>query len=1745
MASKPAKKTPSTARVGSASNKEAASIAASIGGSQEGKRHKYVIWPEWNDADINAEKWDVAHKGKEKDKGKSPVVQQHFFDDPEGKVILPSTLKPTQWKRPQDFILDKMPTIVDADRLYSFDLITANEHIQESELMRWITSQFDALWNACTVKNAPADHPDIAPNGYLYTWRPWEHIYAINKVGKGPNIPVYNPSGKYVVKLYWMGVWRKIIVDDNLPFDETDRLLLPATSLKHELWPMLLTKALLKVAALDYSGGSQCCEFGDFSIIQCLTGWLPEVIPLQYGHMEEIWDLLKTSLDEWKLPETEPLNSPENTEDTTLENKDCERTDTREKLEKEKTKDGKKEEKGKDKGKDGKDKKDKDKDKHKEKSNIGEETVLPESPEMVVFASYNSLPKYPVRVSLLAEMADASERLRQMGLSHMYPHPVWITQTRSCPLEPPPPPEVIPNWKTIRPRIKKPLPTDEPKEEEIEKRIQCLHVTSPFLNYKVSPVPIPVHTHRPKSALERGGSRQGSTGVAAIEETDESIPETPVEPPSEQIEQEAPRVEITITPAAIETNPVIPNNNNNIITDKKTTKDGGKKQRDKSPSTSRRPSSIMSEHTTTTAKSASKKPSKDLDKSKDRTASATKKISTAERTEKESKQGSAPSMSDGIEGSELGETPRSDKTIEDSSPTAASADITPDDKTNKQIWVDFDVFCKCFKTLIVYHKPNTYPTNQKHTDMKSNVMSGGSTAGSGAGTGGGGGSKSEKKSAPTTAVASYEDRSPLYLFADNLKPTEIVVSFSCLSRWNEPPTLASGKESHISLRGKEKSDVEKEPSNLGSVAGDDDSHSQKDGSGNIDSLLQPLQPGTLVAEPHSWKSVVTGQPILRLRTTGTKVAVMTLPAGRHVLKINMTSPLGHHVHLCSSVPFVFGDEETVMPHLTKESCRFIDSATQLISAIGKVIQTFHETEGFKQSWDELIQLHCPHRNIKTISKVQHFELFNHSLYEMLKKGLTEILNPEMAFAWRVFNYDAITPNPLGLTFGSSRPENPPPAATGGTSHRGSANKPGKKPSQAAQQNQQQEQVKSTDQEKVETWVNREPTPEEHVASVKIQRLWRGYYVRKIRSSRTPGTEDNLKVQETLLKAWAVLEQQSDQNGLALFRTMFKSDGELMSRYSFHKDEWNKISYADYSGVHPEQPAHTWFIVFREVFFVSEDMLAVPKLYVSIPTCLLRVINNDTGEEIPRVFQKVAPYVYKKNKLGYTFVAEARTTDLPLPTGKWRMRLIGSLSPLPAPVKNEVNASFNMRELRDYYIPNKHMIIHRYSVKVIEDHLTSLQVTISKPDVYVKLQVLDNEQELMSATGKGHVVIPSFIFHKDIQPEEKRSSSRTSNRGVVSRSQSRNRNVNSARSNREDSAVCSHHSDVDDSEEDKPHKYIIQALVLRNSWPLSENQWTFVQQLMELEKNELKLNRPEKERAPSPSKETKSSPAAKGKGKDKGKGGKDKDKGQSSRPPSQQFDFLKPHYVLRVVSDGTNTEDIEVKKDTERADEIRAMKKAWEDAEPGRAAKALQSRLNYLNSHMISLVPDTDEDEKKEESELEESEMLDTVPSQTPVTPVEGVDSDTILTTEPPQPPAPKQILQPLDLTPFERGLFGEKRYLDDELIAEQMQKKQQEIQRFKQLREEVEEWRENDRKHRNWLKIHQLEMCEELQANLDKKRAEFNEPREVFRQKYLAAERLRLEQLAAQEAELDKAPTPKGKKGSAKGKKGSAKGKKK
>uniref|UniRef100_H2ZJY1 Calpain catalytic domain-containing protein n=1 Tax=Ciona savignyi TaxID=51511 RepID=H2ZJY1_CIOSA len=200
----------------------------------KGKPKAFPLWPEFNENDINAEKWE---------KGKSPSLQ--FFEDPEGRLEMPSSLAVDSWKRPQDFMLGKIPVVVENET--EFDLLPCNEHIYHSQLMRSIITQMSTMWKM-NNNNLPDSQTSSVDEDSI--WRPWDHIYSMCKATKG-HMPLHNPYGKYVVRLFWMGHWRKIVVDDQIPFDANDQILLPTTTLTHELWPMLLSKALIKIAAIE------------------------------------------------------------------------------------------------------------------------------------------------------------------------------------------------------------------------------------------------------------------------------------------------------------------------------------------------------------------------------------------------------------------------------------------------------------------------------------------------------------------------------------------------------------------------------------------------------------------------------------------------------------------------------------------------------------------------------------------------------------------------------------------------------------------------------------------------------------------------------------------------------------------------------------------------------------------------------------------------------------------------------------------------------------------------------------------------------------------------------------------------------------------------------------------------------------------------------------------------------------------------------------------------------------------------------------------------------------------------------------------------------------------------------------------------------------------------------------------------------------------------------------------------------
>ncbi|EAW47830.1 hCG1812738, isoform CRA_d [Homo sapiens] len=1610
-------------------------------GSTEQKKGKFPLWPEWSEADINSEKWDAGKGAKEKDKtGKSPVF--HFFEDPEGKIELPPSLKIYSWKRPQDILFSQTPVVVKNE--ITFDLFSANEHLLCSELMRWIISEIYAVWkifNGGILSNyfkGTSGEPPLLP------WKPWEHIYSLCKAVKG-HMPLFNSYGKYVVKLYWMGCWRKITIDDFLPFDEDNNLLLPATTYEFELWPMLLSKAIIKLANIDIHVADRR-ELGEFTVIHALTGWLPEVISLHPGYMDKVWELLKEILPEFKLSDEASSESKIAVLDSKLKEPGKEGKEGKEIKDGKEVKDVKefkpesslttlkapeKSDKVPKEKADARDigkKRSKDGEKEKFKfslhgsrpssevqysvQSLSDCSSAIQTSHMVVYATFTPLYLFENKIFSLEKMADSAEKLREYGLSHICSHPVLVTRSRSCPLVAPPKPPPLPPWKLIRQK-KETVITDEAQELIVKKPERFLEISSPFLNYRMTPFTIPTEMHFVRSLIKKG--IPPGSDLPSVSETDETATHSQTD---------------------------------------------------------------LSQITKAT--------------SQGNTAS---QVILGKGTDEQTDFGLGDAhQSDGLnlEREIVSQTTATQEKSQEELPTTNNS-------VSKEIWLDFEDFCVCFQNIYIFHKPSSYCLNFQKSEFKFS-----------------------------------EERVSYYLFVDSLKPIELLVCFSALVRWGEYGALTKDSP--------------------------------------------PIEPGLLTAETFSWKSLKPGSLVLKIHTYATKATVVRLPVGRHMLLFNAYSPVGHSIHICSMVSFVIGDEHVVLPNFEPESCRFTEQSLLIMKAIGNVIANFKDKGKLSAALKDLQTAHYPVPFHDKELTAQHFRVFHLSLWRLMKKVQITKPPPNFKFAFRAMVLDLELLN-------SSLEE--------------------------------VSLVEWLDVKYCMPTSDKEYSAEEVAAAIKIQAMWRGTYVRLLMKARIPDTKENISVADTLQKVWAVLEMNLEQYAVSLLRLMFKSKCKSLESYPCYQDEETKIAFADYTVTYQEQPPNSWFIVFRETFLVHQDMILVPKVYTTLPICILHIVNNDTMEQVPKVFQKVVPYLYTKNKKGYTFVAEAFTGDTYVAASRWKLRLIGSSAPLPCLSRDSPCNSFAIKEIRDYYIPNDKKILFRYSVKVLTPQPATIQVRTSKPDAFIKLQVLENEETMVSSTGKGQAIIPAFHFLKS----EKGLSSQSSKHILSFHSASKKeqevyvkkkaaQGIQKSPKGRAVSAIqdiglplVEEETTSTPTREDSSstplqnYKYIIQCSVLYNSWPLTESQLTFVQALKDLKKSNTKaygerheelinLGSPDSHTISEGQKSSvtsKTTRKGKEKSSEKEKTAKEKQaprfEPQISTVHPQQEDPNKPYWILRLVTEHNESELFEVKKDTERADEIRAMKQAWETTEPGRAIKASQARLHYLSGFIKKTSdaesPPISESQTKPKEEVEtaargvkepnsknsagsESKEMTQTGSGSAVwkkwqltkglrdvakstssesggvsspgkeereqsTRKENIQtgprtrSPTILETSP---RLIRKALEFMDLSQYVRKTDTDPLLQTDELNQQQAMQKAEEIHQFRQHRTRVLSIRNIDQEERLKLKDEVLDMYKEMQDSLDEARQKIFDIREEYRNKLLEAEHLKLEALSAQEAAM-------------------------
>ena len=99
--------------------------------------------------------------------------------------------------------------------------------------------------------------------------------------------PKLSPSGRYILRLYFNGCYRKVEIDDFLPASNSSRVLhVLDRSNPGYLWPALLEKAYLKVrGGYDFPGSNSGTDIAVF------TGWIPEQVFLHEEDVipDELW----------------------------------------------------------------------------------------------------------------------------------------------------------------------------------------------------------------------------------------------------------------------------------------------------------------------------------------------------------------------------------------------------------------------------------------------------------------------------------------------------------------------------------------------------------------------------------------------------------------------------------------------------------------------------------------------------------------------------------------------------------------------------------------------------------------------------------------------------------------------------------------------------------------------------------------------------------------------------------------------------------------------------------------------------------------------------------------------------------------------------------------------------------------------------------------------------------------------------------------------------------------------------------------------------------------------------------------------------------------------------------------------------------------------------------------------------------------------------------------------------------------
>lgn len=529
--------------------------------------------------------------------------------------------------------------------------------------------------------------------------------------------------------------------------------------------------------------------------------------------------------------------------------------------------------------------------------------------------------------------------------------------------------------------------------------------------------------------------------------------------------------------------------------------------------------------------------------------------------------------------------------------------------------------------------------------------------------------------------------------------------------------------------------------------------------------------GYLILEKHNW-FVETDQTneSVTVSTTGIKTTVLELEAGRQLLRIYRSSNATLMI-ISSNTPFYLGNRTTIQQIMMTESKQVKLMAKKISDNLRAAYQSFG-TKDYLVMLKNYYQSYMPSLQEESLAINKNIRMLIHNAFmEEQVRLITEAFSDEeLEKTLHVLRVFFLNPDIRLEYFNFDRQQT--------TERKNLQNIPTMKISEN----------------------NKEVSEYNHKATI-IQSFFKMARVKGYKDIHNPDHPLHTQMCKYLQKLSDLFDSFLTSQ---LLRNVINRH-RLRDLYPCSKDFAHVLNIQELRGTLENINYEQWFPIARFVINpkLAETVFPIFELLIDVPHVALRIFTNQDLREMPRIMNHVTPARYKHSPTGYTVFAYGRNEKQRFKNLDWTIRVITMKGePIfyqldeqqPLSLKTKM-PKLLVEESCGTYVPNIKNYISRWILQAVPGSIVSIRLTTSYSLIEIRMKIIDEEGDILADLKGFCTILLPVVILKPTKHYERQVIDEKFNNVVQKKS-----------------------------------SYYVETFVLDDSWPLTDAEWTVINQI---------------------------------------------------------------------------------------------------------------------------------------------------------------------------------------------------------------------------------------------------------------------------------------------------------------------------